>query len=404
MKRRTFLQAAGCGLLMGMTPWAGAQPPGHKLLGYLRTNWSQDPFSLGSYSFIAKGAKRKHINALATPINNRVFFAGEATHPDYNSTVHAAYESGLIAAQQIEATQAKHIAVVGAGISGLAAADALEKASKTVTVFEARDRIGGRIHTDTSLGTPLDLGASWIHGINDNPIYAIAKRRKLVTVETDDSYIVRNRHGKEMISPPDWLDEVVDIEHTAGASLSEVNQFAYFFDDDYDGAEVIFKHGYSAIFQDFAQIEDIRLNHVLKTLHYDSDGVTLHFTHHHAAQFDAVLVTLPLGVLKQHQKLFSPALPLVKQQAIEKLGMGVLDKVYLQFDDVFWDKATTWIATPDNGLPRGHFNQWLNLYPYTSQPVIMAFNGGKSARTLSHLDDNQVIKQAVSTITGAYGR
>ena len=404
LKRRTFLQAAGCGLLVGITPWTGAQPSTHKLLGYLRTNWSQDPFSQGSYSFIAKGAKRKHINALAAPIDNRVFFAGEATHPDYNSTVHAAYESGLIAAQNLNQSQAKNVAIVGAGISGLAAADALEKTGKNVTIFEARDRIGGRIHTDNALGIPLDLGASWIHGINDNPIYAIAQQQRLVTVETDDSYIVRNRYGKEMTSPPEWLDEVVDIEHTAGASLSEVNQFAYFFDDDYDGAEVIFTQGYHNVFETLADSKHIVFNHVLNEVYYNENGVSVGFQNNSTAQFDAVVITIPLGVLKQQHITFSPALPPTKQQAIAKLGMGVLDKVYLQFEDVFWDKDVTWIATPDNGLPRGHFNQWFNLYPYTGKPVIMAFNGGKSAKTLSQLDDDTLIQQAVSTITGAYGR
>ena len=55
------------------------------------------------------------------------------------------------------------ILVVGAGISGLGAAKELHDSGYEVTVLEARNRIGGRIYTDRSLGFPLERGANWIH-------------------------------------------------------------------------------------------------------------------------------------------------------------------------------------------------------------------------------------------------
>jgi monoamine oxidase len=51
------------------------------------------------------------------------------------------------------------VAVVGAGIAGFAAAQTLVGARKTVVVLEARERTGGRVFTDTSLGIPFDEGA-----------------------------------------------------------------------------------------------------------------------------------------------------------------------------------------------------------------------------------------------------
>src|SRR6187431_716922 len=73
--------------------------------------------------------------------------------------------------------------VIGAGVSGLTAARLLTKAGRHVVVIEARDRVGGRVHTDRSAGLVTDLGASWIHGINDSPVAAAAEAFGMRTVE-----------------------------------------------------------------------------------------------------------------------------------------------------------------------------------------------------------------------------
>jgi polyamine oxidase len=77
------------------------------------------------------------------------------------------------------------VVVVGAGMAGLAAARQLTDAGVDVTVLEARDRIGGRMWTDSSLGMPIDLGAAWIHGTKGNPLVALANQAAAATVGTD---------------------------------------------------------------------------------------------------------------------------------------------------------------------------------------------------------------------------
>jgi len=80
----------------------------------------------------------------------------------------------------------KTVLVIGAGISGLAAAKKLKEKGFTVIVIEAQEKIGGRLRTDRSLGIAFDEGASWIHGPNGNPITKLASQAGATTYLTDD--------------------------------------------------------------------------------------------------------------------------------------------------------------------------------------------------------------------------
>src|SRR5690242_21363003 len=63
-------------------------------------------------------------------------------------------------------TDETDILIIGAGAAGLAAARELSAANFNVIVLEARDRIGGRIHThlNSQLSAPVELGAEFVHG------------------------------------------------------------------------------------------------------------------------------------------------------------------------------------------------------------------------------------------------
>ena len=73
--------------------------------------------------------------------------------------------------------------VIGAGVSGLTAARLLGQAGPRVVVLEARDRIGGRTWSERSDGLVSDRGASWIHGIDDNPLADVVRDFGMQTVE-----------------------------------------------------------------------------------------------------------------------------------------------------------------------------------------------------------------------------
>lgn len=68
---------------------------------YVITRWASDPFAFGSYTYLRPGGSGADRYALAAPVNHKLFFAGEATHREYLSTVHGAWLSGLRAAEEV---------------------------------------------------------------------------------------------------------------------------------------------------------------------------------------------------------------------------------------------------------------------------------------------------------------
>ena len=91
----------------------------------------------------------------------------------------------------------KSVLIIGAGISGIAAARSLTDMGVDVRVLESRDRIGGRIFTDNSLGFPVDLGAAWIHGTQGNPVTDLAIQSGIQRTATDfDARTLYRSDGK----------------------------------------------------------------------------------------------------------------------------------------------------------------------------------------------------------------
>ncbi|MFM8427371.1 MAG: flavin monoamine oxidase family protein [Chloroflexota bacterium] len=341
------------------------------------------------------------------------------------------------------------VLVLGAGIAGLAAAQALTEQGRSVIILEARNRVGGRMWTDSSLGVPLDLGASWIHGVNGNPITKLAKQFGVKTVPTDDeNSIMFNADGSEY-SDVEWeeteslFEEIYEevalmqeetendtsLQDAFDAVLSEydlsdeqrrrLNYYAYLGtsleygadmndlslwewdqDEEFGGEEVIFPGGYNQITNGLAKGLDIRLETVVKTIRYGDDGVVVETT---AGDFvaDQAVVTFPLGVLKQASVKFEPPLPESKQLAIQKLAMGVLNKVYLRFPEVFWDENVETISYLGDVL--GEWSDWLSFVPFTGEPVLMAFHGGDKGFALENLSDDVIVAGAMKTLQVMFG-
>jgi monoamine oxidase len=99
-----------------------AQMYGPELVARIRndetkaTHWGQNPWTLGAYSAALPGASKMHAE-LARPVDDLVFFAGEAAGPvEYNGSLAAAYVSGLQASRAVQASLAGAPAGVAPGI------------------------------------------------------------------------------------------------------------------------------------------------------------------------------------------------------------------------------------------------------------------------------------------------
>ena len=123
-------------------------------------------------------------------------------------------------------------------MSGLRAAGLLDAAGFDVTVLEARDRIGGRIEQSSELGPLVDLGASWIHGTEHNPLIHLAEKANSTTVACDAVSSICDPKGKWLSSGKacqyyqevwEVLDKAESKSRKETASLSDAAKMMDFF-------------------------------------------------------------------------------------------------------------------------------------------------------------------------------
>lgn len=361
------------------------------------TRWAADPLAGGSYSFLAVGSTPDDREILRTPIGDTLVIAGEAVHEDYPATVHGALLSGVDAAELAYEADAERVVVIGAGAAGLAAAATLVEEDIDVVVLEARDRIGGRVWTDHSLGFPVDLGASWIHGTRGNPLTDLAEDAAVDLHEFD--YDGADR--RELDTDDGIAEAAASLERDLGADLDEVSPDAAGEGDELGGGDALVPAGYLALLEVLEEaIDDLRLGAPVTNVVHGPDGVVVAGPWGRI-EADGVIVTVPLGVLKAGSITFDPPLPAATRGAIDRLGMGVLDKAVLVFDEPFWPEDAAGIRIV--GTADGEWAEWVNLLPVNGRPALMGFNAGSTARRLETLDDGAVVASALDVLRAAYG-
>jgi monoamine oxidase len=333
------------------------------------------------------------------------------------------------------------VIVVGAGVAGLTAARDLVAAGWSVIVLEASPVIGGRLRTDRSLGVAFDLGASWIHGVDGNPITELAEQAGAPTVVLDfDDVAVFDEGGTERTldefaaaqaayealletvveegSPersfaevlaevePAWFDDRMrafftsayltfdtgDLDQLSSGLLDEGEVFG--------GDEAVMTDGYDRIAALLATGLDVRTDTAVTTIDDTGDEVVVTATgRRHMAE--AVVVAVPLGVLKAQRIDFEPPLPDAHVAAIDGIGFNAVDKFLFTWDETFWDDVDFLVYTPTR---RDIFNWFANVNSLVpGSNALMTFAFADEARASETASDEELIDLALAHLRDMYG-
>jgi monoamine oxidase len=293
----------------------------------------------------------------------------------------------------------------------------------------------------------VELGASWIHGVENNPIAALAAAKGITTQATDYESIMYGADGQRLgdgalddieeqvadlveagrEGSPDTdeplrtaLDRAIaaadldpaerlNVEMGITASIEHeyatdtMNLSATNFDDGANegGGDALLPEGYDQVVAAVANGLDVRLGHVVTSIDTSGDRAVV-VTAQGNFRAGAVVVTVPLGVLKAGTIEFLPALPESKSRAIAKLGMGTLSKTCLRFESQFWPDDAELIDIVPSVSRRGQWVESLSLTGLVDVPALMMFNAGEFARAVEAMTDPEVIASASSALKLAF--
>jgi monoamine oxidase len=352
---------------------------------------------------------------------------------------------------------------MGAGAAGLAAARDLSLAGIKVIVLEARDRVGGRIHTHhDSYTVPIEFGAEFVHGKDPRLLQIIEAANAPFYDVTDrhwyfgnglrsDSHDFWNKLTALMdlmdTDEPDrpfqdFLDSLPNDETTArakavatlyvegfhAASVKRIGVHGLIkaneAEDEIDGDHSFrILGGYDVVTETLlaeaqAHCAVVHLNTTIKELRWQRNQVEAVCIADKRLQVfcgSHAVITLPLGVLqaKAHQRgavRFVPDLPRATQAAIDGIAMGYANRIVLKFRERFWEKLESQSREQREDLsqlgffhfPEAAVPTWWTMLPVRA-PVLVGWVGGPVAEQFTGRDKEFVVDQALASLGQIFG-
>ena len=380
------------------------------------------------------------------------------------------------------------VLILGAGISGIAAARTLYDSGTTnFIILEQASRIGGRMRSTQFAGATIELGAQYIFCADPdapeeilNPAYRLAVQCGLrFRTRRMENFVgaAYTRQGEKITNSPELISAAlrffqaqasainlgrqleeedpsgnrdysveVGLRNGGWQSRSAVERFIEFFFFDLVSGESMpsgevslrkasplyigsnldfgpnpgvflitdtrgFVHIVDCLAEDFLTIDSSRLhlNTTVTNVQWSDDCVCADAIENSVERrycAPHAIITFSIGVLQHGIVTFDPPLPPTKVFAINHISMANFLKIWLAFNETFWDTDVDWIAYIDDR--EGHeyypiFNSQLSNIIPDSLPIIQVFITGKTALRIAQQDIEITKRQMVEVLRRMYG-
>ena len=348
------------------------------------------------------------------------------------------------------------VIIIGCGASGIGTAIEFEKGQSKMkyVILEAQDRIGGRTFTDRRTfgeDIPVDLGAHYLCHQQEKHFFSefyspsekdflesdVYDARTMKICDKDgnvisnqlinegmkfveDLFLFVKEYGSEndddyddvsiydLIEPK--LDQIEDpkmkdivqlfLAYTELHEGSDLNRLSAKWyekgEGDLEQSDLCLSNGYGTLVEQIASKFDlpIELNCIVTKIDASNELIRLSTKNNRSYLCKYVLLTTPLGCLKSHTIEFYPSLPQWKNTAIEKMGLALLNRIYLQFSQIFWEKHLRRITVLH---PRFKFYYCLPKYR-----MLALYVYGDIARQLEEQSDEEIVNDIVKSLAPNY--
>lgn len=331
------------------------------------------------------------------------------------------------------------VLVIGAGCAGIAAARALAARGRSCLVLEGGSRVGGRAFTEcTSLGVPLDHGASWLHQADDNPLtplacglgiplidhdamrdrrlfafgrFATSAERQDFSVAEDAFWTAIETAAQDGAPDRPAADAApqggvwdATVAHWEGAQICAAELSRMSLHDvaatALDGPNLITRMGMGGLVERLAERLPIRLGARVDRIRWNARGVTAEGAFG-TVSAKAAIVTVSTGVLAAGGIAFDPPLPAATRAAIHALPLGLLTKIAFRADH-----ADAPDLPPFSSLRRAVSGDADRPMSWISRlfgdPVMIAFCGGARAWQMAG-DPGRAEAEARAEATTVFG-